>query len=367
MDQSGFDAVDVHMSDLIADRVSLNDFRGLIAVGGFSYGDVLGAGEGWSKTILFNSKLSDQFSAFFHSPDTFALGICNGCQMMSSLKSIIPGAQHWPKFTRNQSEQFEARFAMVEVMDSPSIFFAGMAGTQTPIAVAHGEGFANFAHTGQLNDVKVALRFVDHYGQATERYPLNPNGSPHGMNAFTSRDGRVTILMPHPERVLFRRSHLGFVFQQYNLLQALTAAENAAIPLLAAGIRRREAVDRAAALLDRLGLGSKTGSYPRQLSGGQQQRVALARALVHEPRLIICDEPTAALDHATGEAVMELLASAAVHPDRAVIVVTHDSRVFHFADVIARMDDGHITHVEPGQRTVANPHPGSSRNSHPSA
>jgi putative ABC transport system ATP-binding protein len=173
--------------------------------------------------------------------------------------------------------------------------------------------------------------------------------------------------MPHPERVLFRRSHLGFVFQQYNLLQALTAAENAAIPLLAAGVRRREAVDRAAALLDRLGLGSKTGSFPRQLSGGQQQRVALARALVHEPRLIICDEPTAALDHATGEAVMELLASAAVHPDRAGIVVTHDSRVFHFADVIARMDDGHITHVEPGQRTVANPHPGSSRNSHPSA
>jgi putative ABC transport system ATP-binding protein len=179
--------------------------------------------------------------------------------------------------------------------------------------------------------------------------------------------GKHLARMPHPDRVLFRRSHLGFVFQQYNLLQALTAAENAAIPLLAAGVRRREAVDRAAALLDRLGLGSKTGSYPRQLSGGQQQRVALARALVHEPRLIICDEPTAALDHATGEAVMELLASAAVHPDRAVIVVTHDSRVFHFADVIARMDDGHITHVEPGQRTVANPHPGSSRNSRPSA
>ena len=201
MDQSGFDAVDVHMSDLIADRVSLNDFRGLIAVGGFSYGDVLGAGEGWSKTILFNSKLSVQFSGFFHRPDTFALGICNGCQMMSSLKSIIPGAQHWPKFTRNQSEQFEARFAMVEVMDSPSIFFAGMAGTQTPIAVAHGEGFANFAHTGQQSDVKVALRFVDHYGQATERYPLNPNGSPSGITSVTTEDGRFTVMMPHAERV----------------------------------------------------------------------------------------------------------------------------------------------------------------------
>ena len=201
MDQSGFDAVDVHMSDLIADRVSLKDFRGLIAVGGFSYGDVLGAGEGWSKTILFNSKLSDQFSAFFHSPETFALGICNGCQMMSSLKSIIPGAEHWPKFTRNQSEQFEARFAMVEVMDSPSIFFAGMAGTQTPIAVAHGEGFANFAHTGQLSEVKVALRFVDHHGQATERYPLNPNGSPTGITSVTTDDGRFTVMMPHAERV----------------------------------------------------------------------------------------------------------------------------------------------------------------------
>jgi phosphoribosylformylglycinamidine synthase len=207
MDQSGFDAVDVHMSDLIAGRVLLKDFRGLIAVGGFSYGDVLGAGEGWSKTILFNSKLSDQFSAFFHSSDTFALGICNGCQMMSSLKSIIPGAQHWPKFTRNQSEQFEARFAMVEVMDSPSIFFAGMAGTQTPIAVAHGEGFANFSHTGQQSDVKVALRFVDHYGQATERYPLNPNGSPTGITSVTTDDGRFTVMMPHAERVFRSVQH----------------------------------------------------------------------------------------------------------------------------------------------------------------
>ena len=168
--------------------------------------------------------------------------------------------------------------------------------------------------------------------------------------------GRNLAALPESERVLFRRANLGFVFQQYNLLPALTAAENAAVPLLAAGVRRREAVDRASALLDRLGLGSRTGAYPRTLSGGQQQRVALARALVHEPRLIVCDEPTAALDHATGEAVMELLASAAVHPDRAVVVVTHDSRVFHFADVIAHMDDGRITHVEKGRPAAAAVH-----------
>jgi putative ABC transport system ATP-binding protein len=164
--------------------------------------------------------------------------------------------------------------------------------------------------------------------------------------------GRNIAALPDAERILFRRANLGFVFQQYNLLPALTAAENAAVPLLAAGVRRREAVDRAAALLDRLGLGSRTGAYPRQLSGGQQQRVALARALVHEPRLIVCDEPTAALDHATGESVMELLASAAVHPDRAVVVVTHDNRVFHFADVIAHMDDGRITQVVEGRQAA---------------
>jgi putative ABC transport system ATP-binding protein len=169
--------------------------------------------------------------------------------------------------------------------------------------------------------------------------------------------GRNIAALPDAERILFRRANLGFVFQQYNLLPALTAAENAAVPLLAAGVRRREAVDRAAALLDRLGLGSRTGAYPRQLSGGQQQRVALARALVHEPRLIVCDEPTAALDHATGESVMELLASAAVHPDRAVVVVTHDNRVFHFADVIAHMDDGRITQVVEGRpAAVASAH-----------
>ena len=152
MHKSGFTAVDVHMSDLIAGRARLDDFKGVIAVGGFSYGDVLGAGEGWAKTILFNAKLAEQFAAFFNRDDTFALGICNGCQMMSNLKSIIPGAHAWPKFTRNKSEQFEARFAMVEVADSPSIFFAGMAGSQTPIAVAHGEGFADFSQTGDISE-----------------------------------------------------------------------------------------------------------------------------------------------------------------------------------------------------------------------
>ena len=201
MHKAGFETVDVHMSDLIAGRAHLKDFKGLIAVGGFSYGDVLGAGEGWSKTILFNPLLSDQFSEFFNRSDSFGLGICNGCQMMSSLKSIIPGAEHWPKFTRNVSEQFEARFATVEVLDSPSIFFKEMAGTLAPIAVSHGEGFANFAHTGNEQAVRAALRFVDNRGQPTETYPLNPNGSPGGITSVTNSDGRFTVMMPHPERV----------------------------------------------------------------------------------------------------------------------------------------------------------------------
>ena len=201
MHKSGFDAVDVHMSDLIAGRAKLADFKGLIAVGGFSYGDVLGAGEGWAKTILFNAMMSEQFSEFFHRNDTFGLGICNGCQMMSNLKSIIPGAEAWPKFTRNKSEQFEGRFAMVEVQESKSIFFQGMAGTQTPIAVAHGEGFADFSTTGDINAANVALRFINNHGLATEAYPFNPNGSPQGISAVTNADGRFSVMMPHPERV----------------------------------------------------------------------------------------------------------------------------------------------------------------------
>ncbi|MDB5793071.1 MAG: phosphoribosylformylglycinamidine synthase [Massilia sp.] len=201
MHQAGFAAVDVHMSDLIAGRASLDDFHGVIAVGGFSYGDVLGAGEGWAKTILFNSQLADQFARFFGRSDTFGLGICNGCQMMSNLKSMIPGAHAWPKFTRNKSEQFEARFGMVEVLDSPSIFFNGMAGTQTPIAIAHGEGYADFSQTGDVAAVTRALRYVDNRGAATEAYPFNPNGSPEGLTAVTTPDGRFTVMMPHAERV----------------------------------------------------------------------------------------------------------------------------------------------------------------------
>jgi phosphoribosylformylglycinamidine synthase len=207
MHRSGFTAVDVHMSDLIAGRASLDDFKGVIAVGGFSYGDVLGAGEGWAKTILFNARLADQFAGFFQRGDTFALGICNGCQMISNLKSIIPGAQAWPKFTRNKSEQFEARFAMVEVSDSPSIFFDGMSASQTPIAVAHGEGYADFSQTGDIGQVIVAMRFVDNKGQVSEAYPYNPNGSPQGITSVTTPDGRFTVLMPHAERVFRTALH----------------------------------------------------------------------------------------------------------------------------------------------------------------
>jgi phosphoribosylformylglycinamidine synthase len=201
MHRSGFEAVDVHMSDLMSGRARLSDFTGMIAVGGFSYGDVLGAGEGWAKTILFHPELTEKFSEFFNRDNTFALGICNGCQMMSNLKSIIPGAHDWPKFTRNKSEQFEARFAMVEIAESPSIFFQGMAGTKSPIAISHGEGFADFSQTGSMPDALVAMRYIDNYGKPTEQYPLNPNGSPQGISSVTTPDGRFTVLMPHAERV----------------------------------------------------------------------------------------------------------------------------------------------------------------------
>lgn len=204
-DRAGFTAVDVHMSDILAGRVSLADFKGLAACGGFSYGDVLGAGEGWAKTILFNPQARDDFEAFFIREDSFALGVCNGCQMMSNLRDLIPGAAHWPRFVRNRSEQFEARFSMVEVTESPSIMMAGMVGTRMPVAVAHGEGRAEFrdaAHLEQcLNNGTLALRFVDNGLQPTERYPANPNGSPSGITGLSNEDGRVTIMMPHPERV----------------------------------------------------------------------------------------------------------------------------------------------------------------------
>ena len=199
--RAGFEAVDVHMSDLAAGRHKLSDFHGLAACGGFSYGDVLGAGRGWAASILYHEKLREQFAAFFADPKTFALGLCNGCQMLSHVKGIIPGAEHWPSFQRNASEQYEARFVTVEVMESPSIFFRGMAGSRIPIVTAHGEGRAVFAHDAKPNKSNACLRFVDNRGKPTEAFPLNPNGSPDGLTGFTSGDGRVMILMPHPERV----------------------------------------------------------------------------------------------------------------------------------------------------------------------
>ena len=202
-DRAGFTAVDVHMSDIIAGRVSLADFKGFAACGGFSYGDVLGAGEGWAKSILFNARARDEFTAFFGRKDSFALGVCNGCQMMSNLHELIPGAERWPHFVRNRSEQFEARFVTLEVQESPSLFFGGMAGSRIPVAVAHGEGYAEFSDASALAAAQplVALRYVDNRGKATETYPLNPNGSPQGITGLTTADGRFTILMPHPERV----------------------------------------------------------------------------------------------------------------------------------------------------------------------
>ncbi len=200
-DRAGFTAVDVHMSDILAGRVFLKDFKGAVACGGFSYGDVLGAGQGWARTILFNGRARDEFSAFFGRPDTFALGVCNGCQMMSALKSLVPGAEHWPRFVRNRVEQFEARFTMVEVPESPSLFFAGMAGSRMPVVVSHGEGRADFSETGDAAKVLAAMRYLDNAGNATEVYPYNPNGSPAGVTAVTTADGRFTIMMPHPERV----------------------------------------------------------------------------------------------------------------------------------------------------------------------
>ena len=208
-DAAGFAAVDVHMSDILSGRVSLGDFTGLAACGGFSYGDVLGAGGGWAKSILFNLRARDQFAAFFERADTFALGVCNGCQMMSQLHDLIPGAEAWPRFERNLSEQFEARFAQVEVLDSPSLFFAGMAGSMMPIAVSHGEGRVVFRDPAHAAQALSTLRYVDHHGAATERYPLNPNGSAGGLTGFTTADGRFSILMPHPERV-FRSAQLSW-------------------------------------------------------------------------------------------------------------------------------------------------------------
>nr|WP_154324654.1 phosphoribosylformylglycinamidine synthase [Pantoea sp. 201603H] len=203
--RAGFDAVDVHMSDLLAGHRGLEDFQALAACGGFSYGDVLGAGEGWAKSILFNGRVRDEFETFFHRPQTLALGVCNGCQMMSNLRELIPGSESWPRFVRNQSERFEARFSLVEIAASPSLLLDGMVGSRIPVAVSHGEGFVEVRDHAHLSELErkglVALRFVDNVGKVTQNYPANPNGSPNGITAVTNESGRVTIMMPHPERV----------------------------------------------------------------------------------------------------------------------------------------------------------------------
>ena len=209
--KAGFEAVDVHMTDLISGQMGLDDFRGLVACGGFSYGDVLGAGGGWAKSILFNPKVKEHFEDFFNHSETFTLGVCNGCQMLSQLKDIIPGAGHWPHFVKNLSEQFEARLSLVEITKSSSLFLRGMEGSILPIATSHGEGRTQYH---QMNDRKaldqqnqISLRYVDNYGRPSELYPSNPNGSAGGLAGFCSEDGRATIIMPHPERVIRKQQH----------------------------------------------------------------------------------------------------------------------------------------------------------------
>ena len=197
--RAGFEAVDVHMSDLQTRRRSLDQFTGFVACGGFSYGDVLGAGRGWAAAIRYNDRLRDQFQAFLAAPAHFALGVCNGCQMLAELRDLIPGAEGWPRFRRNTSEQYEARLVTVEVLDSPSVFLRGMAGSRIPVVVAHGEGRAEWPEGGKPRGA--CLRYVDNRGKATDAYPLNPNGSPGGLTGFQAADGRVLALMPHPERV----------------------------------------------------------------------------------------------------------------------------------------------------------------------
>ncbi|MCW8881967.1 MAG: phosphoribosylformylglycinamidine synthase subunit PurQ, partial [Sedimenticola sp.] len=202
--RAGFDSIDVHMSDILSGRVTLDRFKGLVACGGFSYGDVLGAGEGWAKSILFNPRARDQFQAYFERPETFSLGVCNGCQMLSNLHDLIPGTENWPHFVRNRSEQFEARFVSVKIQKTASILLTGMQGSVLPIAVAHGEGRAEFRDESHLSSVnkQVVMQYVENSGEIAARYPANPNGSPQGISGLTSQDGRVTIMMPHPERVV---------------------------------------------------------------------------------------------------------------------------------------------------------------------
>ena len=195
------------MNDLLHEQQSLQEFIGLVACGGFSYGDVLGAGGGWARSILFNNKMYDEFSQFFDRTDTFALGVCNGCQMLAQLKDLIPGAGHWPQFVRNHSEQFESRLVMAEVLESSSVLLTDMAGSKLPVVIAHGEGKATFADETAQDNTQATLRFVDNHGRQTMRYPANPNGSIDGLTGFCNDDGRFTILMPHPERVFLRKQY----------------------------------------------------------------------------------------------------------------------------------------------------------------
>jgi phosphoribosylformylglycinamidine synthase len=209
--RAGFMAIDVHMTDILAGHADLREFAGLVACGGFSYGDVLGAGGGWAKSILFNGRAREQFETFFTRPDSFALGVCNGCQMLAALQSIIPGADHWPRFVQNLSEQFEARLSLVEIIESPSMFLSDMVGSRLLIASSHGEGRAEFHDTSDLDRLvesdRLILRYVDNTGLPAGTYPANPNGSPDGVAGFCSTDGRVTIMMPHPERVFRSVQH----------------------------------------------------------------------------------------------------------------------------------------------------------------
>ena len=209
-DRAGFDCVDVHMQDIITGAVSLKAFHGLATCGGFSYGDVLGAGGGWAKSILYNDRARAEFESFFARSDTFALGVCNGCQMFSHLRRLIPGAAQWPDFVRNRSEQFEARLVMVEVTPSPSVLLRDMAGSRLPIVVAHGEGRTQYIKVPDINSALACLRFIDNHGQPAETYPANPNGSARGQTGFTTADGRFTILMPHPERVFLKKQFSWF-------------------------------------------------------------------------------------------------------------------------------------------------------------
>jgi phosphoribosylformylglycinamidine synthase len=212
LDRAGFESHDVHMSDLLSGRNELAGYRGIVACGGFSYGDVLGAGEGWAKTILYHERVRPMFAEFFARGDAFALGVCNGCQMLAALKELIPGTETWPKFLRNRSDQFEARLTLVEIVPSPSILLKGMEGSRVPIVTAHGEGRAEFVSANALAecDAKLAaMRFVTNYGVVAERYPANPNGSPRGIAGLSNVDGRITIMMPHPERV-FRTTQLSW-------------------------------------------------------------------------------------------------------------------------------------------------------------